>query len=283
MARILKNKKPKTKFIDEEKSIKVTLISHPDVKMTEKLIVNTVYGYKEPNIYNKLTLKERKQAIQNAVDENILPKTFEMTGKFVFLIENISLTITHCLVRHRFFTILQQSTAVEDLRNENFVMPKSFARNKKFYNEIKDWYLEGKRLFCEAVDKHGISVQNARLLIPKNNCNHMFIGCDLLSLKAAYGQRSCTQEEPIQNNIIFNKMKSLVVELFPYLDKYFKSDCMTGKCLHTRSGKHSNVVFKRDELHSSFVKDKKIKDDTLHDETRDYMNRGKHIKKEMYI
>ena len=200
-----------------------------------------------------------------------------MLGKFVFLIENISLTVTHCLVRHRFFTILQQSTAVSDQRDVNFVMPRSFARDDEFYNEVKSWYLEGKKLFCKAVDEHGISVQNARLLIPKNNCNHMFIGADVLALKHAYGQRVDTQEEPIQNNIIFKEIKRLVLEKFPYLEKVFVSHCETGHCLHCKPGKHSNVVFKRNYLHSKRLMPGYLlanPDNTLHDKTRDEMNEG---------
>jgi len=206
-----------------------------------------------------------------------------MTGKFVFCVKNISLTITHMLVRHRFFSILQKSTAVNDLRDENFVMPRSFNKDPKFYKKVKDWYLQGKELFCEAVDKQNISVQNARLFIPKNNCNHMFIGCDLKSFREAYGQRADTCEEPIQSNLIFEKMKELIVEKFPYFESYIKSNCDTGRCLHCGTGKHSNIVFKRDEKHK--VKNDKydsdIMDDTLHDMTRDEMNEGPEIKEEI--
>jgi len=277
--------KARTVFLDELDSIKVTLLSYPDVKMTEKVIINVCYGYRDPNIYDKLSKKEREQAIKDVIEGGALPKALEMIGKFVFLIENISLTVTHCLVRHRFFTILQSSTAVKDLRRENFVMPRSFNRNKKYYNKIKKWYLQGKKLYVEGVDKHGLSVQNARLLIPKNNCNYMFIGCDLKALKEAYSQRVDTQEELIQNNIIFHKMRDLVLEKFPYFKNCFKSACEDGTCLHCKPGKHANVVFKRNELHKKFLpKDYDIsKEKTLHNKTRDEMNKGNKIKREVYF
>jgi len=285
MSRILHGKVPKTKFLDEEKAIEVELISFPDKKLTEKMIVNTCYGHSNPEIYDTLKDFERKEAINEVLSNKTLPKALEMTGKFVFLIKNISLTITHCICRHRFFTILQSSTAVDDLRNVNFVMPKSFARNEKFYEKIKNWYLQGKELFCEGVDEHGLSVQNARLLIPKNNLNHMFIGMDLKSFSEAYSQRVCVSEEPVQNNIIFKKMKDLILEKFPYFKDYFKSHCETGRCLHTKAGKHSNIVFKRDELHKKFLpKDYSpdIRDNLLHDKTRDGMNKGPDIVEEKY-
>lgn len=283
-SKILVDKQPQTGFMDEEDNIKVTLISSPDIKDAEKMIVDVCYGYDQPNIYDELTPQQRKEAIETVLSEGTLPKALEMLGKFVFLVENISLTVTHCIVRHRFFTILQSSTAVSDLRNENYVMPRAFNRDREFYERIKKWYLDGKELFCEAVDKHGISVQNARLLIPKNNCNHMFIGCDLKALKEAYGQRTCTQEEPIQNNIIFIKMRDLVLEKFPYLRNYFKSDCETGRCLHCKKGKHANVVFKRDKLHSKLLtKDELEEEETLHPYTRDEMNVGDNINTEFYM
>jgi len=287
MGTILKHQKSHTRFIDEINNIKVTLLSYPDVEMTKRVIIDVCHGYDKPDIYDRLCDTERGEALNTVMKEGTLPKALEMIGKFVFLIENISLTSTHCLVRHRFFTILQRSTGVDDLRNEPFVMPRSFNKDKVFYDKVKKWYLDGKDLFCEALDNQDISIQNARLFLPKNNCNHMFIGCDLKSFKEAYGQRVDTCEEIIQNNIIFTKMKDLILEKFPYFKDYFKSDCEIGKCLHCRPGKHANVVFKRDKLHSDFSKKYDPSYDvdnekTLHNKTRDELNEGVEIVDEEY-
>ncbi len=283
MSRIRKGEMPITKFMDEEDAINVSLISYPDPETAKKVIVDFVYGYKDGRIHEKLSKEEIDSAIEELKNEGTLPKAFEAIGNFVFLVENISLTITHCLVRHRFFSIIQKSTAVEDLRDESFVMPKSFGRDKDFYKRVKKWYLQGKDLYVEAVDKHGISVQNARLLLPKNNSNHMLISANLMAIKNAYAQRTCTAEEPIQNNIIFHKMRDLIVEKFPYLDGVFVSADDTGACLHCKTGKHSNIVFKRDERHMKCIPEGvEVHDDLLHDETRDYMNRGKHLNTEIY-
>jgi thymidylate synthase ThyX len=276
------NHKSHTTFLDEENSIEVELLSWPDEKLTEKMLVDVIYGYKQTDTYDKLSKEDKASAIQDLVNEGALPKAFEMLGNFVFCIKNISLTVTHCIVRHRFFTIMQSSTVVKDLRNENFLIPRSFTRNSDFYERVKQWHLDGKELFCEAVDKHNISVQNARILIPKDNCNHMYVACSLTALRQAYGQRTCTQEEPVQNNIVFKKMRDLVVEKFSYLEKYFENDCESGRCLHCKFTKHSNVVFARNELHLR-NKPKDFKDDTLHRFTRDEMNKGNKVKRESYI
>lgn len=286
MGRIRKFEKPKTEFLDEINSINVKLISHPDIEKTKRMIVNVCYGHTDPDIYDKLSEEERLKAINEVIEGGTLPKALEMTGKFVFLVENISLTVTHCLVRHRFFTILQRSTAVDDLRDENFVMPRCFNRDKNFYEKVKKWYLMGKELYCEAVDKYNISVQNARLLLPKNNCNFMFIGFDIKAFSESYSQRVCTQEEQIQNNIVFKKMAEEILKIFPFFKPYFKSSCETGKCLHCKAGKNSNVVFKRDLIHRKFIPpgyDPDKEDNTLHDYTRDEMNDGPEIIKEEYV
>lgn len=286
MSRILKDKIPYTKFMDEESSIIVKMISHPDIKQTERMLVDVCYGHSNPEIYDKLTPEERSKAIEEVIAGGTLPKALEMTGNFVFFLNNIPLTFTHMIVRHRLFTILQMSTATEDLRDMNFLMPRSFSRDEKFYEKIKDWYLTGKELFCEAVDKYGISVQNARLLIPKNNVNHMFVGFDIKAFSEAYGQRLCTQEEPIQSNIVFQKMADEILKIFPYFKPYFKSHCETGRCLHSKAGKQSNIVFKRDELHRKFLPasyNPDLEDELLHDKTRDEMNYGPAIKEEKYI
>ncbi|MAG47093.1 hypothetical protein CL617_00680 [archaeon] len=286
MSRIKYGEKPKTKFLDEEQSVKIKLISHPDVKQTEKLLVNTCYGHANPDIYDSLSEEEKSSAIKEVIAGGTLPKGLEMTGKFVFLVENISLTITHCLVRHRFFSILQRSTAVEDIRHENYVMPKSFGRNKEYYEKVKNWYLQGKELFVEGVEEQGLSLQNARLLIPKNNCNHIFMGFDIKAFNEAFGQRMCSCEEPIQHNIMFEEMKNEILKLFPFFKPYFKSHCEIGRCLHTKPGTQSNIVFKRDELHRKFLPDTydpDKEDNLLHDQTRDEMNAGEYLEVEEYI
>lgn len=286
MSRLLFNEKPNTIFVDEEDNIIVKLISYPNIEQTEKMIINVCFGHSNPEIYDSLSQEDRDKAIKEVIEGGTLPKALEMTGKFVFFINNVPLTFTHMIVRHRFFTILQMSTATGDLRNSNYLMPRAFARDKEYYEEIKQWYLEGKRLFCEAVDKHNISIQNARLLIPKNNCNHLYIGCDLKSFAEAYSQRMCSCEEPITSNIVFKKMSDEIIKIFPYFKNYFISSCETGKCLHSKQGKNANIVFKRDELHRKFLPQGYLDnnpDNLLHDFTRDEMNKGEFIKTEKYV
>jgi len=273
----------KTRFLDEINSIKVELIDWPDKKRIEKVLVDIIYANEEVEVYKKLTKEQKKNAINLLLKEGVLPKGIEMIN-FTFLVKNISLLITHCWVRHKFFSIMQRSTQVSDLRNENILVPRSFARNKFFYDRYKEWVLQGKELFCEAIDELNISVQNARVLIPKNNCNWMYMHMNLLALKDAIGKRLDDQEEHIQNNIICEKMIKLVIKKFPYLEDFFKKDCETGKCLHSKPGEFSNIVFKRNELHKKFLpRDCNIDNErTLHNFTRDEMNNGPEIKTEKY-
>lgn len=285
MSRILKGETPKTKFLDEIDAIKVSLISWPDIESSKRLIINVASGYNDPKVYDKLNNKEREEAINEIIREGSLPKCLEMLGKFVVLIENIPLTCTHMWCRERFFTILQESTAVVDVRHKSFIMPRSFSRNEEYYEKIKFWYLEGKNLFVEGVEKHNISVQDGRLLLPKNNTNHIFLGFDALAFKNAYFRRSCTQEEPVVSTTVFEIIKNLILEKFPYLDGLFVSSCSIGACLHSKTGKHANVVFARNDIHKKFLpKDYDLsKEETLHDKTRDEINTGPEIKSEYYI
>jgi thymidylate synthase ThyX len=281
MSKILSQQVARTTFLDEEADLEVKMMMWPNEDAVEKVIVNVCYGYDKPEVYDTMTEEERKKAIETAVKEGSLPKALEMIGNFVFLCKGLSLTTTHCLVRHRLLTIMQSSTAVGDLRHVNFMMPKSFARNDKYYSRVKQWMLEGKQLYIEGVEQQGLSSQNARILIPKNNDNHMFICGNLNALRMAYGQRVCNQEEPKQNNIVFEEIKKLIVSKFPYLEGYFVSDCSKGSCLHCKTSPHANIVFKRNELHSKNIGD--WKDTTLHDQTRDEMNAGPTIKHETFL
>jgi thymidylate synthase ThyX len=284
MSRIPYGETPKTKFLDEIDAVEVQLLDFPSLDRIKKVLVDVVYGFEETGTYDKLSEEDREKYIQDLLKEGALPKGMEMMN-FTILIKNISLTTTHMWVRHRFFSIIQRSTATNCLRKESFVMPRSFGRNKEFYEEIKQWYLAGKALYCKAVDEMGCSVQDARVLIPKNNCNHMYIHTNLLALKDALGKRMDTAEETIVNNIICKKIINLLVDKFPILNGFFKADCETGRCLHSKPGKFSNVCFKRDELHQKFLPTDYLinnPDNLLHDFTRDEMNKGDPIKTETY-
>jgi hypothetical protein len=111
------------------------------------------------------------------------------------------------------------------------------------------------------------------------------MGFDALAFKNAYSRRSCIQEEPTVSTVVFEKIKALIVDKFPYLEGVFISGCSVGACLHSKIGKHANIVFKRNELHRKFLpKDYDLsKEDTLHDKTRNEMNEGPEITSEKYI
>lgn len=285
MSRIPYGEIPKTKFLDEINAVEIELLDFPEEERINRVLVDVVYGFEGTGTYDKLSKEDREKYIKDLLKEGALPKGMEMMN-FTLLIKNISLTTTHMWVRHRFFSIIQRSTATNCLRNENFVMPRSFKRNDEFYEEVKKWYLAGKALYCKAVDNIGCSVQDSRVLIPKNNCNHMYIHASLLALRDALGKRMDTAEETIVNNIICNKIIKLIVDKFPILDGFFKADCLTGRCLHSKPGKFSNVCFARDEIHKKFLPEDYLKnnpDNLLHDYTRDEMNSGPTIIEEEYI
>ena len=270
-----KNQTPITRFIDQQEAIEVKLVNFPDPMRSEQTMVDFIFASwrSEGNKY----ISDWREIIIQSLKGNTLNLALE-TLSFTFLVKNIGLHITHCIVRHRIgVTFSQRSTVTSDIRNDDILVPRSFTKDPEMYSAYKRWVLQGKMLYADMIDMGIAPSQDARLCIPKNNSNYIYMHCSLLALINFISKRSCMNEEPIELNIIARKMRDLVVEKFSYFKTIFKSICDQNRCLHQRPGFFANCVYKRDIDH--VVKEENI---TLHDSTRNEMIDGKPVKLEIY-
>lgn len=262
---IKKGEIPVTNFKDNMSSIKVELLDWPDEARLKKVLVNFATGSWYADAHS--TIGDSQEEIDALENGSMLPQGLEHP-QFAFRVENLSLHGTHALVRSRIgIAYLQQSHAVKDQRHDDVLVPRAFTKHNDLLLKYMMWVQIGKQLYADMLDTGDIAITDARFCLPKTMPSWINVTVSLATLLNIYAKRSDTQEEHPEMNIMAEQMKQLVVEKFPWMSSYFKSNCDTGKCMHNRPGYKSNCIFKRDEKHQ--LSEGVIEDGwTLHDKTK---------------
>lgn len=263
---IRKGEVPRTRFMDNIEAVRVRLIDWPDPERLKRVLVCMSKASWYEDYFESATIAEAEESVEDLMSGKVLGQGMEHP-KFCFLVSGLSLHGTHALVRNRIgVCYLQRSLAVCDLRHEDVLVPRAFTKIPELLDGYKRWVEEGKRLYAAAMDSGEISSIDARMTLPKTIPSWCYVSCTLLTLMAIYGKRSDSQEESPEMNAMAEGMRRLVVERFPYMDPYFRSDCDTGKCLHLKGGYWANCVFARDERHRLKVRGNP--EFPLHDRTK---------------
>lgn len=269
--KIKKDEEPKTCFYDYPSNVKVTMIDYPDEERIKKTFVNFATSSWFPNYAEDLSKKEIQEEIKDLLSGNTLGLGIE-TAQFTFLVEGITLHDSHALVRNRIgITYAQQSQAVRDLRHDNILIPQSYCKYPELEERYTKWCIEGKKLYSDLLDTGNISVNDARLSLPKTIPVWIYFSCNLMTLISLLEKRLDTQEESIGLNEMSKQIVSLVLDKFPYLEPFLKSACDKGKCFHQKKGFKANCIYKRDDKHIIPGYEDEF---TLHDKTKEELSRG---------
>ena len=180
------------------------------------------------------------------------------------MFKNLSLHNSHALVRTRIgATYLQQSQAVSDFRHCDILVPPALQKTPKVLERYLKHAIEGKMIYSELLDSGEIAIDDARMSLSK--AVPVWLGCSfsLASLMQIYSKRTDTQEEAYVFNLVFDKLRKIVCDKYPYLDNCFIRD-NPNRCIHTKPGWKSNCIYKRDEFHRVSKED----EFTLHDKTK---------------
>jgi len=268
--KIKKGKEPKTKFVFYPDNIKVKMIDYPDKDRIKKVFVNAAASSWFPEYAKDLSKKEVKEEISDLLKENTLSLGLEM-AQFTFLVKGLTLHDSHALVRNRIgITYAQQSQAVRDFRDEDILIPKSYKKYPHLMKRYKQWIKNSKKLYADLLDTGNISINDARLSMPKTIPVWIYFSCNLKTLISIIEKRLDSQEESIGLNEMSRQVVKLVVKKFPYLKPFLKSACEKGRCFHQKKGFKANCIYKRDSLH----KIEGYKDEfTLHDKTKEELSR----------
>jgi thymidylate synthase (FAD) len=143
----------------------------------------------------KNTSLEDKRKVMKAVLKAGHDSISEHTN-FTFLIEDVSLTCTHQLVRHRMASYSQRSaryTGLED--GEWFVVPPSIAKNKdalEIYLKTMKIERESYKVLTENFD---IPKEDARFLLGAGKHTNIVVTMNCRSLKNFFAHRLCTRAQ----------------------------------------------------------------------------------------
>jgi thymidylate synthase (FAD) len=231
---------PKTRFLDEIKHLKVTLVAKPDKNKLYSLFKNVAFGSwgKE---WQDFTPEESAAFLKSLMSEGTLPLALEMCN-FTFLIENVTRLTTHAIVRGRVgVTYCQQSTGNADQRHCDIMVPRSMSMNTQVARNFTDYCLRAKDYYAHAVD-NGASVQEARAFLPVANANLIYVSFNLMSLMNFYSKRSDESEEYMQGNEICRQIKEIFDSKFPELSPILKSGCGRS-CAHCKDSVYVNSVY----------------------------------------
>lgn len=270
---------PKTIFIDELNACETTLLDYPESKRIKRVLAEFVLSSWVSGYTKDLNDAQVDEVIQELLKGNTLPLGLE-TMQFTFLIKGISLHTTHAIVRNRIgMTYAQVSQGTRDLRDEDILIPRSFAKNKNLLILYQNWCLQGKQIYSEMIDSKVIATPEARYCLTKGLVNHIYLSGNLMALSNFIAKRSCEMEEPDVHNKIAHEMKKLIIEKFPFLESFLKSACEKGICLHQKPGFFASAIFKRDEQHKVECEDESY---TLHEHTKKWYTEGAPFKEETF-
>lgn len=160
---------------------------------------------------------------------------------FTFMIEGVTRAFTHQLVRTRTGVYAHQSMRAADFSEADVIMPdqaNSLASLIIWAAAVN----RAKTAYTDMVDL-GMSLQDARGILPINVSNNIIAKFDLRSLHEMAKVRLCTRTQGEYQNV-FRAMRQTVIDLYPWASDFLDVHCVaTGTCAFPRYGKTSCPVY----------------------------------------
>lgn len=143
----------------------------------------------------KNTSLEQKRKIMKAVLKAGHDSISEHTN-FTFLIEDVSLTCTHQLVRHRLASYSQRSSRYTNLEGGDWcVVPSSIAKNEKALTRFVETMKATEDCYRFLADECDIPFEDARFIIPAGKKSNIVVTMNCRSLKNFFAHRLCTRAQ----------------------------------------------------------------------------------------
>lgn len=149
---------------------------------------------------------------------------------FNILIEGVSRSLTHQLVRHRLASYSQQSQRYCKLKDGfKYIIPDSIKTNE----ELKDSFERAMFTLSELYDvmiAEGIKAEDARALLPNACLTNIIVTCNFRQLMHICNERLCTcAQSEIRN--LFNEIVKQFIKQCPWAKQYLVPKCeVLGYC-----------------------------------------------------
>ncbi len=157
---------------------------------------------------------------------------------FTFLIKDISRACSHQLVRHRLASYSQQSQRYAKINTDEdwYIEPESIVT---YSRDITDKYrnlMDDIAEFYQEMVLKGIPNEDARMVLPNACFTSIIVTMNARSLIEAMQKRLCNKAQ-WEIKELFEKMKELIKEHYPFIYELCSPPCIKGKCSEVKSCK----------------------------------------------
>lgn len=152
--------------------------------------------------------------------------------RFHILIKDASRVMTHQLVRARVgVTFSQQCTGDIDSRHSSVVLPSSFwSWSDSAMCDYISQCLQAKSLYRSMIEAYGISIQEARYVLPMGTTSFIYMDICLGALAELYKKRSCTQTQTWEMVVFSRRLRAEIQRVAPWALPMFHGCEEGGKC-----------------------------------------------------
>jgi hypothetical protein len=232
-------KEPKTEFVNNLKSIGVTLQNAPTMDdLRSYLPFFATATWEDIPVNPNMTKLERDKIIYMIFREKILPPSME-TIKLTFLLEGISgQDVTHIL-RYRSATFSAECSADKFWNDKRITVPTSIENSPEFYRRYEKLHLDMKQLYCDMLNSRDISLLDARYVLTRACETYYWMSMSLRDALHFVRQRIDKQIQPESDNVIAYLMWQQLIKQYPLLvdlidihapAQFYVDTARTGRC-----------------------------------------------------
>lgn len=198
------------------------------------------FKYLKENISNTMSDEEKALLIKRVISIGHMSVIEHVS--FTFLIENISRSCSHQLVRHRISTISQESQRAVSVESIEPIIPDSIERSES----SKELFLSA-IAFCNKVYKklivNGIPKEDARYILPNATPTKLVFSCNARELYHIFDTRLCLCAENEIRGVV-DEIREIVQFMFPTIfpDELIGPECLSkGVCFQNNTKCRRNV------------------------------------------
>jgi thymidylate synthase (FAD) len=170
--------------------LKVTLIAHtPDPERVAAAAARQCYSkFSAAKAFKEFKEEDIRKQLRMVIDKGHLSVLEH--ASFTFVLEGVSRSCTHQLVRHRIASYSQQSQRYVKLEGIEFVLPSSIKSNTKAW-EVFRKALDGCRDCYSDLIRKGIPTEDARYILPQATASKIVVTMNARELRTFFELRCC--------------------------------------------------------------------------------------------
>lgn len=205
---------PKTSFINNLASIKVSLIDHQRFSSLLQYLPGFVRATYSADPRPEFSYMERSAIVRDVFKGRSLPTAQETIG-LTFLIEGIDLTTVTHLIRHRQGSYSADCSAEKWWHDKDALVPSSIENSPEFLARYKSIVEQSKQLYCDMIDSKEIPIMDARAILPRCLSTYYYVHFPLNAALAFIKQRVDRQIQPEADNVIAYQMYLEILRAYP--------------------------------------------------------------------